>query len=898
MELVLSPQDGMSPLEAMLTIYTPILECLVSHLPTASKLVLSQTGRYLRFLLYNYPPFFANLDFRLPVFESATFDSYRVGTVYNLDCLLHSLPVEGRIVSLTLDWTAVSGQFLFNRILDRCQHTLEHLSVRGCRKVSIKHHIVPHFVYQTMVEPLKPPPLGGTPKRALKSLYVYKARGVRRKPFLIDRKPVDGDEPSRYLTTLAAQLGIWVDLGLCPTPKLRCPRRREILRRGKDKYCVPFDKRWRVQPNTSSTAAATQAVLASGIGAQSVPPAEDQISPVMAVGRKHEEQAAGEDLACDNCDAEIPDRCEACVHQMTCSACTKALCHECAYARPVPQPSAPPTPPQAAAALGWVNVVMPDDPTQQPALQQWLGLQPTTPDESATDAESVSLPTAPSQLLRPCCDTAPFAHADNLCMTCYAAMKWAACDGCNKQLCVKHELERCRRCAGGCARVFCVSTPESTADDPGCGELESGRAKMKDCLNCGIEVCEACRRRNYEICARALEEADAEAMGEGDSDTLSEGESECGDMPASSSMQGSGNLPPARPSSPLMVPQKTACACKVCLENYYCPSCWPSKPLPCDPRPAAILSKRTLFADTPQPLPLLQVTFLERAERDRWYTLAALRECHPDSAAALLSEFTARESRASLSLAECADNAPPPVRLQPGEADLLGISDDSIEVASGEFILHKILACKPPASSTVANPNYLHGSTATMPVSLDDNDLPTTDIAGDEHEAAAWARDQTRLLCKWLGRNVGEVTWEGAWSGIFDDGRREQKLVREYLMAKEREEANLAHGMGADIGGVASNNRGSASGGGGAGAGAGVGASTVTGGGGSGSGGGGGGGGALAPTNLGMNFGTGTLLVYAPPPPGTLNVTHIPGVTGMAADVMEAEEEDGLPALL
>jgi hypothetical protein len=520
-------QEELSSLELLLFIYNPILECLVSHLPTIDKISFTQTSRTLRYLLYNYSPFFAHLDFRLRVVETANHDEYPLGTVYNLDRLLQSLPIDGRIVSLTLDWTAVSGSFLFSKILDRCQNTLEHLSVRGCRKVSIKHHIVPHFVYQSSISPLGDHANAQT-RPALKSLYVYKARGVRRKPFLIDRKPADGDEPSRYLTTLAAQLGIWLDLALCPTPKLRCPRRREILRRGKENFCVPFDRRRSMPSETSHPLSGFQ---------------ERQL-------RRAWEELQSQIISCWNCDEPIPDRCEACVHQMTCSHCARPLCHNCSYisrqALGNAVHNAANTPLSASAANMAVTTA---------SSSQWVAMsllhmtqhQPTDPD----DPFEAELSAIRSPLLVPCCRTAPQTHVDNLCPSCFAENDRQKCSLCTRLLCIKHEVERCRKCdvVGGCGRIFCFPSAEERR---ACGDNETGPARLKDCQRCGKEMCGKCRESTIST-----------------SPAPSSGEDDDGASSSSANDQQS-------------TQQRTSCDCKVCQEQYYCPTCWPTKPTTCE----------------------------------------------------------------------------------------------------------------------------------------------------------------------------------------------------------------------------------------------------------------------------------------------------------------------------
>jgi len=709
MTLALAPQNHICPLETLLSIYTPILECLVSHLPTSSKLALSQSSRSLRQLLYRYPRFFAHLDFRLSVFESANFDSYPLGTVYNLDRLLQCLPVDGRIVSLTLDWTAVSGSFLFNKILDRCSQTLEHLSVRGCRKVSIKHHIVPHFVYQSSIFPLGDH-CGETQTPALKSLYVYKARGVRRKPFLIDRKPADGDEPSRYLTTLAAGLGIWVDLGLCPTPKLRCPRRREILRRGKENFCVPFDKRWRVQDDNES------------------------LSEAEHVRRRLREQGYGEDLVCWNCDAEIPDRCEACVHQMTCSSCEKPLCHNCAYI--------------SRAALGQavnqavqsVSVAATANHAATWVAMGLVGANPQPLNNSDQDDPFEAEPCAiRSKLLTPCCRIALGTHADNLCSLCYAQMKRAACSLCDKPLCIKHELERCRRCEGGCNRVFCFSTSDNR--DSGCGEPENGRAQMKDCLGCGMEVCGSCRTSFANNNASAQQSSSAPSPAPSSAE-----EDDDGSESTISAGDGGGGGGGGR-SAPASGAQKSCCSCKVCIDNYYCPGCWPTKPLPCEPRPASILQQRKVMRGSVE---LYQIAFEDPSEPARWFTLAAISEQHPQIYPAMLEEFTARQQLSNSHISYPFATATPD---QPGFDE---IPDSNIKVGMSDWILERVLAVRPGSE----------GADSWHPP------LPSEDGADDD----------VTVLCKWLGRTMAQATWEKNERFGEETHPRERKMVDQFVL--------------------------------------------------------------------------------------------------------------------
>ena len=689
MALCLEPNDALSPLETLLTVYSPTLECLVSHLSTLEKLALSQTSRHLRQILHSYPPFLSHLDLRIAVFETAQLDTYSQGTVYNLDRLLQSLPVDGRIVSLTLDWTAVSGYFLFNKILDRCQNTLEHLSVRGCRKVSIKHHIVPHFVYQTSIQPLAETSWGQPRQRpALKSLYVYKARGVRRKPFLIDRKPADGDEPSRYLTSLCADLGIWLDLALCPTPHLRCPRRREILRRGKEKFCVPFDKRWRVVESN------------------------DNLSHTEHLTRRPIEQTMGDGITCFNCSSLIPDRCEACVHQMCCSTCNKPFCHSCSYQTP-----------RSAQAEGATT---------------------------AAEYELLELSAVPSDQLLPCCQTSPNypnSQAENLCSPCHANLRRAACMICDKSLCIKHEVDRCRRCEGGCNRLFCFTVPESR--DPGCGELLTGKAQMRDCLGCGTEVCGSCRI----------------SYADNDRGTLlphsPTSSSPSLDEDDGTSSTGSGEAL----NGGVELLQKTSCNCRTCLEYYYCPECWPNKPTACIAPPRAIAQKSAALDAS---VDLYLMAFMDPSHESKWYTRRAIFEIHPDAAEDLLAEFEAREKFTRLSHGILSET-PYPAPFEIITDHTLGTLD--IQVADHEKILEKVIAVKLPVGPDGAHKPLLISHAAPYP--------------GVSWQGSINPRE-TMVLCKWLGKNEHVST---SWEKRTDLGTdREDAMVEEFIERCQREQ--------------------------------------------------------------------------------------------------------------
>lgn len=457
---------NLSKFEVLLTIYTPILECLSSHLDTFDKLRLTHVSPHLRRLCHSYPAFWAHPDFHLVVREGGGYDSYGIGKVYNLDALLSVLPLEGRLVSLNVDWTAITGHYLF-KLVDKCAATLQHLSVRGCRKVSIKHHIVPHFVHQFLIEPYAISTLPGQagtgsggwgvrkerPYRALKSLHAWKARGVRRKPFLIDRKEADGDEPTRYLTTLAAALNIFVDVGLCSTPKLRCPRRREITRRIREKYCVPFDRRWR--ETNSAVTELVPSLLKRGLG---------------------------RGVNCDGCNEVIGERCEACSVAMHCSNCAKTLCYACSWTLPF----------SSGNSSSGSSTSSGDGEGATGGLHSTIDID--------TDADPASSGLIPA--MRPCCvDTLPYnvlissRSGDVYCEECYDNLEWGRCDACGRQMCRKHEWERRKVCGGGCSRSFCfplIGGGAGNAGPMGVGVVGCDMGGVRQCVACATFVCRVC----------------------------------------------------------------------------------------------------------------------------------------------------------------------------------------------------------------------------------------------------------------------------------------------------------------------------------------------------------------------------------------------------------------------
>ncbi|EOD50288.1 putative diphthamide biosynthesis protein [Neofusicoccum parvum UCRNP2] len=243
--------------DRILTTHPTIAESLLASLPTRSLIDLFHTSRHLRHFLAEYPLAWRTLSFRAPQPAlgvnnpdgDALDGPARNAKQYALDALLIQVvvPFGTRLTSLDLCNTAVSGVRLVSRVLEPRVHTLQHLSVRGCKNVSIKYHLVP------FLEPYVHPgsPWAKTTELALRSLYTYRCRHHRRRPYLpssLMRRDSDS-EPTHQLIEICHQLGIWTDTMWCTTPGGRCFRRKDYYSGraapGTNEVWVPFDRLWR-----------------------------------------------------------------------------------------------------------------------------------------------------------------------------------------------------------------------------------------------------------------------------------------------------------------------------------------------------------------------------------------------------------------------------------------------------------------------------------------------------------------------------------------------------------------------------------------------------------------------------------------------------------------------------
>ncbi|KAF9700312.1 hypothetical protein EKO04_001608 [Ascochyta lentis] len=354
------PPPALSLLEAVVTAYPPVLESLLAQLPTPALLDLYHTSRHLRLFLRHYPLAWKTLSFRLPQPAVAvgspgneTPDARdRQSKAYSFDALLKQIvaPNGTRLTSLDLCNTAVTGIALVGCVLAPRIDTLQHLSVRGCKNVSIKYHIVPF---------LEPYTLNDAPwirtHLALKSLYTYRCRHHRRRPYLpssLIRRDSDSD-PTHQLIDICHHLGIWTDTAWCPSPGGRCYRRKDY-HAGRAapqnmEVWVPFDRLWRSSNRIGPVDGTKRLGPHDGRlweiaeDGQDGEPLGTDDGPFAGEGKHVPAHARKshttfvQDVHCAQCNDVILERCESCSVRMHCMGCRKTLCASCAFNRPIPR---------------------------------------------------------------------------------------------------------------------------------------------------------------------------------------------------------------------------------------------------------------------------------------------------------------------------------------------------------------------------------------------------------------------------------------------------------------------------------------------------------------------------------------------------------------------------------
>ena len=364
---VLSSRLDLSRFELFLTCNPPILESFLLQAPTSTILALYHTSSYLRQFIRTYPTSWRYLSFRLHQPQPSTAATNQINSTgvrqssnYALDQLLIYIvnPFSTCLTSLELDNTAVSGQILTQTVLHLRRDTLTHLSVRGCKNVSLKYHINPWLTLYALTSDLANPSYA--PKEfqqlALKSLYVYRCRHHRRRPYLpqsLVRKDSDS-EPTHELVNICNKLSIWTDTAWCTTPGARCDRRKGYVSQrvppDPREVWVVYDRLWRSKNWLGP-------VEGPGIQTQGDPRPRkrkrdgrsweygEDAAFGEALGTRQEGKALPahlrqshrefvENITCDNCSSVILERCEQCSVRMHCSGCRKTLCASCAFDRP------------------------------------------------------------------------------------------------------------------------------------------------------------------------------------------------------------------------------------------------------------------------------------------------------------------------------------------------------------------------------------------------------------------------------------------------------------------------------------------------------------------------------------------------------------------------------------
>ncbi|KAJ5410131.1 uncharacterized protein N7487_004490 [Penicillium crustosum] len=377
---VTSEERILSTFERVITTNAPIFESLLLQIPTDTIIKLYHTSSYLRTFLRSYPTAWKSLSFRLQ-FPSTTLPNTQINDPsgpdtaparqsrpYALDMFLMNvvIPFSRCLKSLELDNTAISGENLTSTVLHSRRETLVHLSVRGCKNVSLKYHIVPFltmFALQCDID------MGdntgsapGMQRLALKSIYAYRCRHHRRRPYLsssLMRKDADA-ESTHELVNICHKLGIWTDTAWCTTPAGRCARRAGYVKSrfphgaGSPEVWVVFDRLWRsknwIGPTDSETpqphvydgklwenrdTGFYGEALGTGEG---IDWGEGKMIPAH-LRRSHTQFV--DKIRCDNCLEDISERCEHCSVLMHCVGCRKTLCASCAHERPYLHRSTP-----------------------------------------------------------------------------------------------------------------------------------------------------------------------------------------------------------------------------------------------------------------------------------------------------------------------------------------------------------------------------------------------------------------------------------------------------------------------------------------------------------------------------------------------------------------------------
>ncbi|KAL8787799.1 MAG: hypothetical protein Q9213_001986 [Squamulea squamosa] len=370
------PCGRLSKFETIITTHHPVLESLLLQLPTSAILNLYHASTYLRSFLGACPTAWSALSFRrLPVTRtterqpspasdsSSEVFNTRSSKPYALDQLLISvvLPFGTCMKCLDLDQTAVSGHTLTSSVLPARRETLQHLSVRGCKNVSLKYHILPYLNLFKLQQSINVPNAAGrTNHLALKSLYTFRCRHHRRRPYLTTsllRRDSDS-EPTHELIKICHGLEIWTDTAWCTSLGGRCFRRKEYfsgrgLNDAKSEVWVVFDRLWRSgnrigrlqtqNPWTPTRRGQLWQDNDYGYEGEALGTENNTFTGHGKLTPTHLRQCHRkfiEGYKCHACGDQILERCEQCSIRMHCMGCRSILCASCSYSKPLPLPKA------------------------------------------------------------------------------------------------------------------------------------------------------------------------------------------------------------------------------------------------------------------------------------------------------------------------------------------------------------------------------------------------------------------------------------------------------------------------------------------------------------------------------------------------------------------------------
>ena len=363
------PRSSLSIFECIISTHPPVLESLLLQLPTSSILDLYHTSKYLRSFLQGYPIAWNNLSFRSlspgrlasrqtsPASDSSGDATTQHSKPFALDQLLVTiiLPFGTRLKSLEVDHTAVSGDALTTCVLHGRRETIQHLSVRGCKQVSLKYNIVPFLSLFKLQRDASRTDI--KPILALRSLYTFRCRHHRRRPYTpasLTRRDSDS-APTHDLIEICHKLGIWTDTAWCPTPGGRCLRRKDYsVGRGtpdaRAEVWVVYDRLWRSgnrlgpsldldRDRKMSCRGQLWEDAESGYNGEALgcdPRPGQGEGKLLPTHLRQSYRKFVERVKCHDCGAPVDERCEHCSIRMHCTGCRKTLCENCAFSRPLP----------------------------------------------------------------------------------------------------------------------------------------------------------------------------------------------------------------------------------------------------------------------------------------------------------------------------------------------------------------------------------------------------------------------------------------------------------------------------------------------------------------------------------------------------------------------------------